>query len=118
LFFVLGSDFGVARTIEVLRGDFLAFLAVQVLQVLGGDFFVALFLGVLVVDSDRRLSQNRQRRYDDVELVCAAVFFQRQEGFVFPRQQHIALTVVDEGDGRTASAGVQNRDMLEQLFHV
>ena len=28
------------------------------------------------------------------------------------------VTVVDEGDGRTASTGVQHRHVLEQLFHV
>ena len=87
-------------------------------EVRGGDLGVALFLGVLVHNGHRRFRQDRQGRHDDVELVGAAVFLQGQERLVFPCQQHVTLAVVDEGNGRTARAGVQYRHVLEQLFDV
>ena len=115
---VFGGHFRIAWAVEVLGRNLLASRAVQVFQVFSGDFGVALFLGVLVDHGHWRLREDRQGRHDDVELVGAAVFFEGQERFVFPRQQHVTLTVVDEGDGRTASTGVQHRHVLEQLFHV
>ncbi|MNY05567.1 hypothetical protein D3C86_1382920 [compost metagenome] len=88
------------------------------LEVGFGDLLVALFLGILVNHRHRWFGENRQRRHDDVELVGAALFFQGQEGFVFPGQQYVALTVVDEGNGRAASAGVQHWHVLEQGLYV
>ena len=115
---IFGGDFLIPWTVEVLRRDLLARRAVQVVEVRGGDLGVALFLGVLVNHGHRWLREDRQRRHDDVELVGAAVFFQGQERLVFPGQQYVTLTVVDEGNGRTAGAGVQYRNVFEQLFHI
>ncbi|MNE94185.1 hypothetical protein D3C80_1921220 [compost metagenome] len=88
------------------------------LEVFGGNRGIAFLVGILVDHGHRWLGEDRQRRHDDFELVAAAVFLQRQEGFVFPGQQHVALTVVDEGDGRATGAGVEYRYMLEQLLHI
>ena len=113
---VLGGNGFVAWAVEVLRRDALAFFAVQVLQVGFGDLAGAFLVDVFIDDSHRWLSQDRQRRRDDFELVTA-LFFQGQEGFVFPGQQHVTNVVVNEGDGRTASTGVQYRHVFIQLLH-
>ena len=58
LLLVFLGHLGIGRTIEVLRGDFLAFGGVQVLQVSLGHFARAVLVHVLVHDGDRRLSQD------------------------------------------------------------
>ena len=96
---VFGRYFFVTRTVEVFGRDFLSGRAVQVFEVGFGDLGVTFFVGIFVDDRHGRFGQNRQRRHHDVELVSAAVFFQCQERFVFPRQQHVTLPVVHKGDG-------------------
>ena len=51
---------------------------------------------------------------DDVELV-GAEFVERQEGLVFPGEQHVADAALGEGRGRAARAGVEHRNVREEL---
>src|SRR3546814_6413026 len=62
---------------------------------------------------DLRLGEDRNRRYDDLELVIAELLA-REEGFVLPGQQHVAETALHEGRRRAACAGIKHRHVLEQ----
>src|SRR5690606_40714837 len=80
-----------------------------------GDFTGALALDVLVHHGHRRFGEDRQRRRDDLEVV-AALFLERQEGLVLPRQQHVADLVVDEGDGRATGRSEERRVGKEERW--
>ena len=98
----------------MLGGQALTFIAVQVVEVGLGYLAGALAVNVGIHHAHRRFGKDRQRRGNDLEVVTA-LFLQRQEGFVFPGQQHIADAVVDEGDGRATRSGVEYRNVLVQL---
>src|SRR5690606_35018189 len=110
---VLGDRL-ITRAVEVLGGQALTFIAVQVVEVGLGYLAGALAVDVGIHHAHRRLGKDRQRRGNDLEVVTA-LFLQRQEGFVFPGQQHIADAVVDEGDGRATRSAVEYWNVLVQL---
>ncbi|MNS96339.1 hypothetical protein D3C72_1306320 [compost metagenome] len=90
---------------------------VQEFQIGLGSGPRALLVHDLVDHGHRWFSQDGQRRHHDVELVRTQ-FFKRQEGFVFPGQQHVAHTAFHEGGGGAACARVQHRYVLEQITDV
>ena len=100
----------IARAVEVLRRNLLAFRRVEILQVRFRHLARAFFIHHFVDHRDGRLSQNRLTRGHDFKLVFAQ-FVGRQQRFVFPGNQHIADAAFYEGIGRTTRAGVQH-------FHV
>src|SRR5438094_583337 len=55
---ILARDLGIARTIEITCGNFLALLGVPILQVGLGDVAGAFFLGNLVNHGNRRLGED------------------------------------------------------------
>ena len=112
---VFGGDFGVTRAVVVFAGEGLAFGGVQVFEIGGGDFAGAAFVDDLVDNADRRFGKDGDRRRDQIELV-GAEFLERQIGFVFPGDQHVANAALDKGGGRAAGAGIQHLDVGEQLF--
>jgi hypothetical protein len=57
----------------MLRGNLLAFFAIQVVQIGLGDLARAALVDVLVDDRDRRFRENADRRDDDFELVGAEI---------------------------------------------
>ncbi|MNK73376.1 hypothetical protein D3C87_928710 [compost metagenome] len=114
LLVVLGLGLVGGRAVEVAARDVLAFVGVQVLQVLLGHGARALLVDHLVDHRHAGLGQDGDGRHDDLELL-GAEFLQRQEGFVFPGQQHVAHAALHEGDGRAARAGVEHGHVLVQV---
>ena len=86
---VFGEEGGVPRAVEVLRGDLLTRVGVQILEIRFRYGAGAVLIDILVDHGHRRLGQNAGRRVDDFELV-GAKFLQSQIGFVLPREQDVA----------------------------
>jgi len=92
------GDFRIARSIEVACRNFLPFFVVQVLEVGLGNITYAMFVDILVDDSDRGFGKNADRGNDYFEFL-RAIFLERQKSFVFPGNQNIPYAALDEIDG-------------------
>src|SRR5664279_3695918 len=113
-FFVFLRNLLITRTIGIACGNFLTLSRIPVFQVGLGHRARTLSVGHGIDDRDRRFSQDRQWRRDDLELVLAELAL-RQERLVFPGQQYVADAALDEGHGRAARARIQHRNMLVEL---
>src|SRR5882757_602544 len=89
LFRILRGDIRIARTIEMLGGNFLPFLGIQVAQIFFGDLARAMLVDHLVDDGHRRLREDAQRGRDHVELVGTQLLH-CEIRFVLPGQQNVA----------------------------
>ena len=99
----------------VLSCNVLAFVAVEEVQVFGGKFAGAALVNNLVYNCDRRFCQDAYARDDD--FVIVGVVLEREECFVFPSEQNIALAVFDECRRRAASARSEYEHVLVELLH-
>ena len=109
--------FGKLRTIIILRRDGLTFGRVKEFEIRFCNLFGAALLHHAIHPGDRRLGEDAERGVDDLELV-AAVFLHGEKGFVFPRDEHVTDAALHEGRGRSAGAGVEHGDVLEELSQV
>src|SRR3546814_76323 len=108
--FCLG--FRADRTVVILADDVLRLGRVEIFEIGFGELEIAVALCIAVENGDGRLGKDRDRRYDDIELALAELFL-RKEGFILPREQHVADAALDEGGRRPAGPAVEDRDIGE-----
>ena len=94
--FSLGNWLGVLcqglrrlRAVIILGADFLSFFGVEEFQVGFGDFGGAVLGCHLIDDAHRRLGQDADGGRDHFDFVFTK-FVEREVGFVFPGEQHVA----------------------------
>ena len=113
-FFVFFGDGGVAGAVEVAGDEFLGGGGVEEFEVGLGDGFHAVGFGVFVDDGDRGFGEDGGGGGDDGEFVLAE-FSEREEGFVFPGEENVALAALGEGERCAAGAGIKNGDMFIEI---
>ena len=101
-FLVLVKDSFVGGTVVVLCGNVLAFIRIEVAQVFGCEFAGATLVNNFIYNSDRGFCQDAHARDDD--FVIVGVVLEREECFVFPSEQNVALAVFDKRCRGAASA--------------
>src|SRR5690348_3890453 len=110
---ILGRDRFEPRPIEMAGGNLLALRGIQEFEIGLRDLLRAVLRDKLVYHRDRRLGQNAERGRYDLDLVGTELLH-TEERFVLPGDQHIADAALDEGRGRSARAGVEDRYVLVQ----
>ncbi|MPL67344.1 hypothetical protein SDC9_13035 [bioreactor metagenome] len=104
----------VPGAVEVLERQRLRLGAVEVFEIGIGQRALRVGLDVGIDHRNRRLGEDRDRGHDDVESIGAKLLF-GQPGLVLPGEQHIADAALRKGRGRAARAGVEHRDMAEEI---
>ena len=113
---MLGQDFRLDRTVAKLGDGFLRGVGVEIFQVrlgVGGDLLV---LEVRIDPGDSRLGEDTDGWIDDLEFVL--VLRDLPQGFVLPRQMHVADLFHREGNGGAARSGVGDLDVAQQRSDV
>ena len=110
-----GGDLRITRPVEMLGGQALALVAVQVLHVGLSHFRGSLALHHSIDPGDRRLGQNTHRGNDSLQprgrrlTLC-------QQRFILPGDQDIAHPTLDERDRGTSGPGIEHRHIGVELF--
>ena len=108
------GDLRIGRPVEVLGRDLLAFRRVEILEIGLRHVAGAMLVDDFVDDGDRRLGQDGKAGNHQLDL-AGAEFLDGEEGFVLPRQQHVADAALHESGGAAAGTGIQHRHVAEQI---
>ncbi len=109
---MLGQDFRLDRPVAVLGGGLLRGVGVEVFQIRLGVGRDLLVLEIRIDPGDRGLGEDTDWRIDDFEFVL--VFRDLPQGFVLPRQMHVADLLDGKGSGGAAGARVGDHDVAQQ----
>jgi hypothetical protein len=106
-----------ARPVIVIGGDFLSRRRIQIFKIRLGDFCAAVGVRVLVDKRHRRFRQNAHRGHNHFYLVRTQLL-DREQGLIFPSEQHIADSALNERRRRATGTRVEHRHILIQCCDV
>ena len=96
--------------------DLLTFVGIEVFQIAFGDGRGPVLPGHLISHCYRWFGEDTEGGNHRLEFVPAE-FLDREKGFIFPSNEHVADPPLNKSSGRGAGAGIEHRHVLIQARH-